>query len=127
MTVVNWGEWLCCDIEGLFSLEERVGRARAYWWRIVPISGLPVGALFFEVFRQHFKVVLYKAPRPEQAPDSGPKVSPLETSLADVWSITSRTLKGQDPSAQARRARGHWDPQVPAQGGFARFEGRHRG
>lgn len=84
-------------------------------------------ALFFEVFGQHFKVVLYKAPRPEQAPDSGPKVSPSETSLADVWSITSRTLKGQDPSARARRARGHPGPAGASTGGVARFEGRHRG
>lgn len=106
MTVVNWGELLCCDLEGLFSLEERVERASAYWWRTALIGGCPVCALFFEVFRQHFKVILYKAPRPEQAPDSGPKVSPLETSLVYVWSITSRTLKGQDPSARARRHSG---------------------
>lgn len=74
----------------------------------------------FEAFRQHFKVVLYKAPHPEQAPDSGPKFSPFETNFADILSMTSRALKEQDQSVPSSpELAGSQDPQVPVQGGFA--------
>lgn len=56
-------------------------------------------ALFFEVFRQKCKVVLYWVPPPRAGRDSGPKVSSVETSFlvspADTLSTILRASRGK--------------------------------